>query len=173
VRKGGAELRLAQGLEVGATLRSVLPNATTRCFGGFAGYRLDLAQLGLVWRLSTCTAQADNALLSARIQALDLDMRGYRAWDVERLALSVGVGGGASLFVQRFETRDHAPTRTTLAPFVALAVGADYDVAASWYVALDVAAETHFLPLASTPRGGEHGPVSFALRTHLAAGKRF
>jgi hypothetical protein len=93
VRKGGAELRLAQGLEVGGTLRSVLPNATTPCFGGFAGYRLDLAQLGLVWRLSTCRAQADNALLSATIQALDLDMRAYRAWDVERQALSVGVGG--------------------------------------------------------------------------------
>ena len=79
----------------------------------------------------------------------------------------------AQLFHQRFETRGRAPARTTAAPFVQLTAGADYDFGSGYYLALDLAAETHFLPIAHSPDGSEHGPVSFALRPRLATGKRF
>ena len=173
MRKGvGSAAPLAQGVELRGALRSTLPNAETPCVGGFAGYRLDLEHVGLAFRLGACTAETDTALLRASVQAFDLDVRAYRAWDVSRLALSLGAGAGAGYFVQRFDTRGAAPARHTLVPFVALTAGADYDLASGWYLALEAAAETHFLPLADG-KDGAHGPASFALRTRLGAGKRW
>ncbi|HEX7480708.1 MAG TPA: caspase family protein [Polyangiales bacterium] len=173
VRKGGSDAHVAQGLEAGARVRSVLPNAATACVGGFVGYGLDWTHFGLRARASACTSQFDNAPLHAVTNAYDLELRLQHAWDLSRVSFELGLGGGASLLTQRFETAGRAADRDSLAPFLALGAGAGIDLSHGFYTGLDLAAETHFLSLADASPQAPRTQVSFAMRASLLAGKRF
>jgi hypothetical protein len=173
VRKGGRESRFSHGPETGLSVRTPLPNAGNACIGGFVGYGVSFAELGLRMRASGCTSGFENAMLSATTNAFDAEARVVRVWDVPWLSFDVGLGAGASLFIQHFETRGQAPTRNTLAPFLVVGAGVALDLRRGWYGGLDLAGETHFLRLQSLPQLGAHTQAAFALRTSLMFGKQF
>jgi hypothetical protein len=139
----------------------------------FVGYALDLANFGLRSRLSACHAGFDNAAVQADVNAYDLELRLYHAWDVSRIALELGLGAGLTLFQQEFQAHGEAPDRTSLAPFFALGAGAQLDLGDGFYVGLDAAGETHFMPLRRDATSPVEHSVSFALRASLAAGRHF
>jgi len=173
VRKGAGDARASQALEGGLRLRSALPNADVPCLGGFVGYGLDFAELGVLARVSACTAGFDNALAHATTNAYGAEARLYHAWDLPALSLRLGLGGGVNVFTQRFEAPGQAPSRTSAAPFVALGAGAELGFAYGLYTSLDVSAETHFLPLETRSDPSKQLEVAFALSSALAFGKRF
>lgn len=174
VRKGhGAVRRQAHAFELGSRLRSNLPNAETPCIGAFAGYGLDFSEFGARARLGMCRSSFENRELLATSMAYDLDLRVYRAWDLGPVAVELGLGGGATLFRQYFESLGDAPLRNTLVPFVAIGAGATFALTYGLYLSLDAAGETHFLPIEREPGVPIDHTVSFALRTSLGVGKHF
>ena len=170
VRKGHAEVRLAQALEAGGRVRTALPNSDRACFGGYVGYGIDSAQIGAKARLSACASGFDNGGLHAQTRAYDLDVRVHHAWDVERLSIELGLGGGATLFTQDFDSRGNAPTRYSVVPFLLLGATANVDVSRGYYLSADLAAETHFMPVL---RDDVERSVSFAVRLSIGIGTRF
>jgi hypothetical protein len=170
VRKGQGDVSVAHALEAGGRVRSALPNADRACVGAYLGYGLDFAQFGARARLSMCTSGFSNMDLSANTLAYDLDARVHRAWDLDLLSIELGLGGGASLFTQRFELRGQAPTRYSLVPFLLLGATASIDLRHGVYASADLSAETHFMPLL---RDSFERSVSFAVRASLGLGKRF
>ncbi len=173
VRKGGRASRVAHGLEAGMSARTALPNASTACLGGFVGYAADFAAFGVGARASACASGFANQTLQAATNAYDLETRLYHAWDLLPLSLELGLGGGASLFTQAFQTQGHAPSRQSVAPFLALTSGVAVELAHGVYAGLDLAAETHFLWLQRTGPEPARTQVGFALRTCLGLSKRF
>jgi hypothetical protein len=174
VRKGRGTLSMAQALEVGGYVRSVLPNAETMCSGAFVGYGADFESFGARARLSACHSGFDNPVVVGSTNAYDLDLRVARSWDFAALALELGVGGGLSLFTQAFETRGKAPSLRTLAPFIAIGASALLDL--GWrgtYLRLDLAAETHFISLREDASSAASQRVHFAVRPGLGLGKHF
>ena len=173
VRKGQNDVRVAHAFELGGRVRSSLPNADSPCFGAYLGYAMDFAHFGARGRLGACWAGFDNANVSSSNVSYDLDLRFYRAWDLSALALEIGLGGGGAVVVQRFDTDGQAPTQTSFVPFIALGAGATLDIGAGLFAILDVAGETHFMPLRTDARSEEQETVSFAVRSSLGVGKRF
>ena len=174
VRKGRGTLELAQGIEAGASIRSVLPNAQTLCAGAFAGYAANFSSFSMHIRLSACHSAFDNQLVQSSVNAYDLSLRFSHAWDVSALALEVGLGGGLSLFTQAFDARGRAPDLHTLAPFLAIATSAVVDTGWSGtYLRLDLAAETLFILLRDDARDPGSRRVHFAVRPALGIGKHF
>lgn len=174
VRKGRSALALAQALEVGGSLRSVLPNSQTLCAGAFAGYAIDFASFGFRARFSACHSGFNNQFLRSVANAYDLDLRAAKAWDFSFVAFELGVGAGLSVFTQTFDTTGDAPNRQTLAPFIALGVAALFDL--GWhgmYVRVDVAAETHFLRMQQDALSEVELAARFAVRPALGIGRHF
>ena len=89
------------------------------------------------------------------------------------LSLYLGLGGGLNVFTPRFDGDGRAPPRTTAAPFVELAAGAELGLPLGLYAGADVSAETHFVPLQPAAASRERTEVAFALSSALAFGKRF
>ena len=86
VRKGGPGSRLAHGPELGALVRTALPNSSRACLGGYAGYAVDFAQLGVDVRLGACQGGFDHGTLHATANVFDAELRLYRAWDLASLS---------------------------------------------------------------------------------------
>jgi hypothetical protein len=78
-----------------------------------------------------------------------------------------------SLFTQHFEGAAEAPSRSSLAPFVAVGAGAEVDFSAGLYAGIDVAAQTHFVPLQTRAAAPTETEVALAVGAGLALGKRF
>jgi hypothetical protein len=174
VRKGGNARTQSQAVELGARLRSVMPNTATVCVGVFLGYAVDFASFGVRARLNACTSGFENAIVAATVNAYDLEVQLYRAWDLSALTLAAGLGGGLSLFSQRLDTRGRAPDRTTLAPFVSLGVAAQRDLGfGGLYGQLDLTGETHFLRLRASALAAADASARFGLRAGLGVGKHF
>ena len=170
VRKGQSRAAVAQALELGGRLRSVLPNGDRACAGVYFGYGLDFEQFGGRVRLSACTSGFANPSLRATTNAYDLDARVHRAWDLDRWSFELGLGGGASLFRQHFAVRGEAPVRNSLVPFLLLGATASLELQSGLYASLDASAETHFLRV---QREEVEHSVSFAVRMSAGIGKRF
>ena len=173
VRKGRSERLVAHGLEAGVRGRSVLPGSDVPCGGGFLGYAVDFAQLGARVRLDLCKTGFENGQLSADVYAYDLDFRLYHVWDVSAFFVELGLGGGASVWSQRFVTRDVAPARDAVAPFVSVGAATGVDFTSGFYASLDAAGETHFLQVQPSTREPGALAIGFALRATLAVGRRF
>lgn len=151
-------------------MRTALPNSATPCIGAYLGYGLDFSHLGLLARVSVCTAGFDNALLRASLRAYDAEVRLYHAWDAG--SLSLGLGGGLSLVQQRFDAVGVAPDRTSATPFIELGSSLSVGLWAGMFAALDVVGETHFMRLAA-PMQSDRAQAFFSLRTSLAVGTYF
>ena len=173
VRKGHADVAAVQALELGARLRTRLPNADTPCSGGFVGYGLDFANFGARLRLGLCTSGFEQGGLRATTNAYDAEARIYRAWDLSAFFVELGLGAGLALFTQRFAGAAEAPARNSLAPCLVLGGGAGVNLPYGFYISLDLAGETHFLRLRRTAISDEETTVSFALRSSLTLGKHF
>jgi hypothetical protein len=174
VRKGGQNAPgSSQGVELGARLRSALPNGEGVCPGLFVGWGIEWHQLGVHARLGACQGGYDNRHLEARTSAVDADVRVTHSWDFSLLAVDVGVGGGAALFNQRFDGSVPVPARTSLVPFLEITGGATVDVGRGYYVTADAAGETYFFELERSPPGTSERTVAFAVRTTLGVGRRF
>jgi hypothetical protein len=173
VRRRGLGVERAHGLEVGASVRSALPNAKSACFGGFAGYAVDWSGFGARARFSACSSAIQNTLLLTDVMAYDVAGQVYRAWDYRWLTFELGIGSGIALFSQRFQTRGVAPARDSIVPFVSFGGSAEANLPEGFYAGVGLSAETHFMRVA----GGIDDPTpltaAFAVRTSLAAGKRF
>jgi len=172
VRKGVYGPSLTHGPEVGARLRSALPNTDAPCFGAFIGYGIDFEDVGGRVRLSGCTSGFDNGYVEATTNAYDVELRVHHAWDIAWLSVDLGLGGGATLFTQRFSSAGSAPDRTSFAPFLALGTAASWELGLGLYGTLDLTAETHFLSV-QQPGSDRDTRASFALRSSFGLGKRF
>lgn len=172
VRKGGATPRLSPVLEVGAWLRSPLSNADTVCSGAFVGFGAELEQFGLLGRAGMCTSGFSNARVDGVTNEYDLEARLARTWDLAFMSFDVGLGGGAALFTQRFDTRGSAAPRDALSPYVLIAAGASRELGVGYGIALEVAGETHFLRF-ETADHATRAPVEFAVRVGTALSKAF
>jgi hypothetical protein len=173
VRKGRSERVVAHSLEAGVRGRTSLPGSHAACGGGFIGYGVDFEDLGARARFDLCTTGFDNSSVEADMYAYDLDLRLYHVWDLSKFFFELGLGGGASLWTQRFVTENIAPRRTLLAPFVSLGAAAGMDFLEGFYASLDVAGETHFLTVRKTSEDPEELVVGFAMRSALTVGRRF
>lgn len=173
VRKGEGESRIAHGPELGATVRSRLPNAELPCFGAFGGYRVELEPVTLVGRLGWCRSGSENAAVSATTDEYDTSVTALRAWDTPWVTLAVGLGAGVELSHQSFETAGVAPSRTTWIPYGLAAFDATFTVARAWYLTAGVRAETYFMSLQETSHDAPSTEVAFAVRGTLGAGLYF
>lgn len=173
VRKGRSERVVAHSFEAGVRGRTALPGSSAACGGGFIGYGIDFEDLGARARFDLCGTGFDNSSVQADMNAYDLDLRLYHVWDRSRFFFELGLGGGASLWTQRFVTENIAPRRALLAPFVSLGAAAGMDFAEGFYASLDVAGETHFLTLRKTSQDPDGLVVGFGVRSALTVGRRF
>jgi hypothetical protein len=173
VRKGARPSQLAHGPDVGMHVRSGLPTATGACVGGFVGYAVDLRSFGVRGRFSTCASQLENRLLRADVLVHAADVTLLHAWDVGRATFDLGLGGGLSLFDQRFDGRSRARDRLSAAPFIQVGGGAQLGLGAGLSAGLTLDAETHFLRVHDQAGAPERLTVAFAVRCSLAVAKRF
>ncbi len=173
VRKGEGARSFAHGVELGAAARTRVANAETPCFGAALGYRFELEHLGMLARLGACTSSMDNVTLSATTNEYDLTLVAQHAWDLPVVTLGLGLGGGAALVTQSFETRGVAPGRTGTTPLLVVAGNASVDLGSGFYASLDLRGETHFIKLQRTSRSDPELDVSFAARGTLGLGHYF
>jgi len=173
VRKGEGTRSFAHGAELGAAARTRVANAETLCVGAALGYRFELEQLGMLARLGACTSRMDNATLSATTNEYDLTLVAQHAWDLPLLTLGLGLGGGAALVTQSFETRGVAPGRTGTTPLLVVAGNASVDIGSGFYTSADLRGETHFIRLQRTSTSEPELDVSFAARATLGLGHYF
>ncbi|HMI94550.1 MAG TPA: hypothetical protein VK509_24420, partial [Polyangiales bacterium] len=171
VRKGAGEQPVSHGLSVGPWLRTTLTNADGPCIGGYAGYAAELEHFGLRARAGACTSRFDNARVAAITNEFAAELRFAHTWDLAPLALDIGLGAGAALFMQRFETRGLAPARNSLNPYALIGAGASWTIGAGYALGLDVAAETHLLRFEQG--SSSSGLGESALRFSAMAGKAF
>ncbi len=173
VRKGRRERVMANAVELGLSLRSVLPNASTPCVGALLGYQLQIEALGFAARLGACTSEFENQAVDARTDEYSVSVGATRTWDVARFSVFAGAGLGAVLVHQRFETYGHAPSRLSLSPLAFLSVGGTYSVARRVYVGLDVRLEGHLADFQRTSFAKSELRVSAAVRGSSVVGMQF
>jgi hypothetical protein len=171
VRKGAGGRPVSHAVSVGPWLRSALTNADGPCSGGYAGYAAELEHFGLRARAGACTSRFENARVAATTNEIDLELRFAHSWDLAPFALDVGLGVGAALFMQRFETRGRAPARDSLSPYALIGAGASYALGGGYALGLDVTGETHLLRFERV--NGESGLGQSALRVSAVLGKAF
>jgi hypothetical protein len=145
VRKGGRDSGNSHGPELGPWMRTRLSNADSVCKGGFLGYAVQLEHFSVRSRLGMCTSTFSNERIEARVNEYDLELRVARGLDVSIFSFDVGLGAGAALFMQRFETRGLAPGRDSVSPYLLLDAGAGVELGEGYVAGVGAAGETHFL----------------------------
>lgn len=175
VRKGQSERHLAQAVELGATMRSPLPNSRDLCFGLAGGYRVDTERASWSARGTFCQDSREGATLRVRTSQVDLGLRALRVWDVGSfLALEAGAGVSAVYFEQHFSgAESRAPSRRSFATLGELAVALSTELGRSVYGALDVAAQCYVLRLLDQQSRETALRAAFAARVSVSMGTRF
>jgi len=144
VRKGGSELHVSHGPELGYLFRTALPNSQGLCQGAFGGYAVHFEAASIGARFSGCRASFSNDVLRATVDTWDAEMRVLHAFDLPLVTLDLGIGAGVGFFHQSFETRGDAPPRST--PFASIAplLGLNADIAAGFSVLAEASLVTDF-----------------------------
>lgn len=175
VRKGRSERRLAQAVELGASMRSPLPNSRDLCLGVAGGYRVDTQRASWSARGGFCQNSREGAALRVRTSQADLGLRAHHVWDVgSSLALEAGAGVSAVYFEQHFsDAESRAPPRRSWATLGELLVALSTELGHGVYAALDVAAQCYVLRLLDQPRRESELRASFAARLSVSMGTRF
>ncbi len=173
VRKGGSDVSIVHGPQVGYRVRTPLANAASLCHGVFFGYPIDFRALSLVPRAGVCRSTFDNATLGARSDEVELGLNVVRSWDTPFVTLDVGVGLAMATLHQSFTTRGVAPDRMSLAGEGSAGIGVTRDLVGGVYVFGEVEAQVYVFSLSRT--GGDRTEVvaSFALRPGVGLGKRW
>lgn len=173
VRKGGRSSSIAQGPELGVVGRTVLAGADTPCLGGALGYRLELEHVSFVARFGACTSRFQNEVLDARTNEYDGSLAALHIWDLSWTSVGVGLGGGAAVTTQTFETNGVAPSRASTAPYVLAALNFTFDVTQAIFFDVDARGETYFVNLQETSAARSHVVAAFALRGAVLGGVHF
>jgi hypothetical protein len=173
VRKGSHDKTLVHGPELGAAVRTALPNSSSLCWGAIVGYGVELSSFGVRARLGGCFTDLQAAGPEATVNAYDAALMLHYAWDVGSVALLTGLGLGLSIFEQRFNTIENAPDRLSMTPFVSLNLAARVSIAHGWYAGLEAEGQTHFLRIIEPAELSDSLVVGFAVRTSMAVGKHF
>ena len=168
----GPEASPVHGLLAGLMARAPLPNASTSCLGGFAGYQVDASRFGARARFASCVSELQTRTLRATVLGHDMLLYGYHAWDLSFATIELGVGTGLSLFAQQFETRGSAPTQRMVAPFTVIGVGSEIGLGRGFYASLQAHGETHFLRIRERSASAKL-EVGFTVRPTLGLGKHF
>ena len=170
VRKGGGEIVASvAGIFAGPVLQSAIIDGASPCLGIHAGMLWVRSDLTLSPRVTACQGEFSNQTLDATTRAFALDLRVAKAWDVSRVALDLGVTAGAEVLDERFVSRGIAPPRTSPAAHVDAGGGALVALPGRFYVASEVAVQTHFLQI-EDQAGARALAARFALRGVLAIG---
>ncbi len=169
VRKGGGEiLGHVAGLFIGPAIQSAIIDGASPCLGGSIGATWVRSELALSPRLAGCRGSFANRTVDATTDALAVDLRVARAWDVGAVTVDLGITLGGELLQERFATRGLAPTRTTLAGHVDAGGGVSIALGGRMFGSIELAAQTHFFALADP--GGSNGVARFAARGILVLG---
>jgi hypothetical protein len=173
VRKGAGGRSSSHAVEVGAQFRTVLPNASTPCWGALVGYRLSLEWLTFAPRFAYCKSSFENDTLRARTEELALSITALRVWDRAPSSVYAGLGLGGTLTRQSFETRGEAPVRLSLSPFGSLTVGALRSLGSRGYVGFEGVLESHLLNLQQDSISEPALVAAAALRLSVIMGLQF
>ncbi|HEX7507429.1 MAG TPA: caspase family protein [Polyangia bacterium] len=147
VRKGSPERAYAHGPMLGLSMHTRLPNADGPCLGGFVGYRLELARMGVAARLSACTGGFRNSAIEATTNEYVIDLGAERTWDFRRLSFTAGIGAGMTLSHQHFQTLGVAPDRLSAAPMGFVSAAVTRSISRRFYLGLELRGEGHLLRL--------------------------
>lgn len=170
VRKGHGEiLRAVSGPIVGPVVQSAIIDGSSPCLGFLAGWVFARSDVSLSPRIVGCRGESSNRTLDATSDALAIDLRVSRSWDVSRrVSLDLGVAVGGELLQQRFETRGVAPARTSTAAHVDAGAGLSIPWSRGFFTA-ELAAQTHIFSVED--QAGDRDVVArFAVRAVLAFG---
>jgi hypothetical protein len=172
--KGDSAPSSAHKLELSGMVHTPLEVATQPCYGAGLGYWLELAPFSLQLRLGACTSVSVPAPpgFESRLNAYRGEIAAHRVWDFQPLSIALGVGGGVSVYDQRFETGRRALPRTAALPFLAISARVECDLSAGWFAGLEVGAETHFLRLRRERLEDARRAVNFVWTPALSLGVR-
>ena len=173
VRKGTGEARLSHAARVSYRLRTALDNSSALCHGAVAGYRLDSRFFALGVEAGYCRSSFSNQYLRSTLEEWDMVLRASHARDLWRLTFELGVGVGAALFHQSFDTRGVAPSRWASALEIGAFVGLSLQLGGGFAVVGVVDGQTYVYRL--HPTADEEGGVTanFALRTSVGLERQF
>jgi hypothetical protein len=175
LRKGGGSRSLVHDVELGARVRSVLPNAADPCWGGFAGYALNVRQAVIRARAGVCVSHGQSDLVEATTYEYDFGVRAGYVWDLTSwLSLELGPALSLNWWNQRFTTRGLAPARWSLGGAGELALALAFDVPRTpLYVAVDGAAQLYVLRMEVELTQQSALRAEWAQRGSLALGRHF
>ena len=172
VRKGGGGIEAAQAVSIGLQTRTAVADGTSLCTGPVAGYSIDLARLSLGGRIGLCRGSLENRTLTAKSDELELGVRLAHAWDWRLVTADLGVGIGATLARDTFETRGVAPTRWSSFGSIELGGALTRDLARGVYLATELGARAYGLS-ARDPDGQGRLTVRLTARAAVAVGLHF
>jgi hypothetical protein len=160
VRKGRDVLRLASSVQAGYSFRTSLWSGGGLCQGPFAAYVIELPFVTVAPRIGICRGTFADAP-GATSNDFDLELRVAHAWDIGRVAVSVGGSvGGAYL---RDSAGDGTASTKHGLPHAGVLAGAVMDVAGGFYSGIELDAMAYFQ--LSAPRnlvlmGSDAGPIT-------------
>jgi Caspase domain len=166
VRKGGGAVDHLGSVALGYQVQTPLWSGASACQGLFGSYTIDLRAVTLAPRVGACRGGFDNAFLQARTDQLDAELGGAHVWDVGPVAMSVGVGAGASLLRQTFTSEGTAPSRRAVAAHLGASVGATVDLVQGFYGGVELDAMTYFFNQRDDA-GATRVATPFALRVSV------
>lgn len=123
VRKGGADVRVSNGILAGWQFRTPTKNSSGLCQGAFGGYVAHLSAFDLSARVDFCHAGYDNDTLTSSLNELGGELHASHSFDLPIVTASFGLGLGGSWMHQSFDTRGVAPSRDTPAGRLAASFG--------------------------------------------------
>jgi hypothetical protein len=170
VRKGGGDiLGHVSGVIAGPVIQTPIIDGASPCLGVLAGWSWVRSDVTLSPRLVACRGEFSNRSLDATTDALSLELRVAKAWDVSRFTIDLGVTAGGDLLYEHFVTRGIAPSRLTPAMHVGAGAGAAFPLGGAMFVGAELGAETHFFTI-EDQAGTKSAVARFAVRGLLALG---
>jgi hypothetical protein len=140
VRKGRSELSLASSLQAGYALRTSLWSGGGLCQGPFATYAIDLRLVTLAPRIGMCRGSFAD-VPRATSDDRDVELRVAHAWDIGRVAVSVGGSlGGAYLR----DNRGDGTALTKHLPYAGVLAAAVMDLPGGFYSGVELDAMAYF-----------------------------
>jgi hypothetical protein len=175
LRKGGAKRAVVHDVELGARVRSVLPNAADPCWGGFAGYALNVRHAVIRARAGACVSHGESDLVQASTYEYDFSVRAAYAWDFTSwLSLEVGPAVALNWWNQRFTTHGLAPPRWSLGGAGELVVALAFELPRlPMYISIDGSAQLYILRLEDELTQQSELRAEWAQRGSLAVGRHF
>ena len=164
VRRGGPGVdRPAWALEGGYQAGSSLWSGGSLCQGGFAGPTLAFSRFTLGARLGVCRSRDRREQLEAQVDVFDLEARLALEWDLRAATVGVGLGAGAALLHQQFQTTGRAPDRWSAGGELSLAARALVPLGRRPFLLFELGAQTWLV----RRQQGEAGPDGLGALTTL------